>query len=80
MLSNNTPFFIEKKFYGSISLTDKGRDIAKNVYNKHCTLKTFLLNLGVSAETAENDCCLLEHVISLETFEKIKLFNENKGK
>ncbi|HBS10836.1 MAG TPA: metal-dependent transcriptional regulator [Firmicutes bacterium] len=70
--------FIEKKYYGSISLTDSGREIGKSIYEKHCALKEFLLDLGVSEKTAEKECCLIEHVISDETFNKIKEFNIKK--
>lgn len=56
----------------NIHLTEKGKDASKNVYEKHKTIKNFLLKIGVSEETAEKDCCKIEHCISDETFEKIK--------
>ncbi|MCK9472048.1 MAG: metal-dependent transcriptional regulator [Bacilli bacterium] len=65
---------IEKTDYSEITLTTKGRELANQVYDKHKTIKSFLIQLGVSEETAENDCCLIEHVISNETYEKMKLF------
>lgn len=58
--------------YSEIKLTEKGREIAIKVYDRHKTLRQFLINLGVSEETAEKDCCLIEHVISEETFLLIK--------
>lgn len=68
--------YIEKKSYGSITLTDLGREIAEKVLHKHETIKAFLLNLGISDETAERDCCLIEHVISDETLQKFEEYNK----
>lgn len=67
--------YVNKEFYGHISLTDKGREIGSKVYDKHNAIKEFLLNIGVSEETAEIDCCKIEHTISDETLQKIKEFN-----
>lgn len=69
--------YIEKEPYGEIYLTDKGKEIADAIYDKHTSIKEFLLKLGVDEKTAENDCCLIEHVISDETFIKIKDFLKN---
>ncbi len=66
--------FINKDLYGEISLTNEGRDMAEKVYDKHKTINTFLQRLGVSKETAEIDCCNLEHAISDETLQKLKEF------
>lgn len=68
--------YISKKSYGDITLTEQGREIAIRVLHKHKEIKTFLINLGISEETAEKDCCLIEHVISDETLEKIEEFNK----
>lgn len=67
--------FIEKEFYGTIKLTSEGRKIGKEVYDKHLTIKKFLLSIGVSEENAEIDCCKIEHNICDETLQKIKEFN-----
>ena len=69
--------YIDKELYGQITLTEKGLEIAKNVYSKHKEIKNFLIKIGVSLETAEKDCCLIEHNISDETFLAIKKFNKN---
>lgn len=63
---------ITRKDYGDMSLTDKGRELAQKIFRRHKVLKEFLLELGVSQEVAEDDCCKIEHVISDETFEAIK--------
>ena len=57
---------------GDISLTDKGIQIAENMYERHTVIAKCLIKLGVSEETAYNDSCKIEHDISEETFEKIK--------
>jgi len=64
--------YIQKKPYEDVTLTDSGRKIAKQIYHKHTTIKKFLMSIGVSEETAEHDCCLIEHVVSKETFNKIE--------
>jgi Mn-dependent DtxR family transcriptional regulator len=66
--------YVNKEFYGDLSLTDKGLEVAKNVYNRHKTLRNFLLKLGVSEATASKDCCIMEHAMSEETFKAIKKF------
>lgn len=58
---------------GFIYLTESGEAIATMVYERHQTLTDFLTSLGVSAKTAEEDACKIEHIISNETFEAIKL-------
>ena len=64
--------WITRRDYGDMKLTDEGRAIAVKVYERHRVLKQFLLSLGVNEEVAEHDCCLMEHIISDETFEAIK--------
>jgi DtxR family transcriptional regulator, Mn-dependent transcriptional regulator len=72
--------YIQKKPYEDVTLTDSGRKIAKEIYHKHTTIKKFLISLGVSEETAEHDCCLIEHVVSKETFNKIEQNLNKNGK
>lgn len=54
---------------GSISLTESGLEIAKNVYNRHETITKWLMGIGVSSDQAAIDACRIEHVISQESFE-----------
>ena len=56
-----------------IILTEAGRKIAEQVYERHCVLTKFLVALGVSSAVAEQDACRIEHCISEETFLAIKL-------
>ena len=55
-----------------IHLTDKGREIALRVYERHETIAALLIRLGVSEETAYKDACKIEHDLSDETFAMIK--------
>ena len=57
---------------GHIFLTDAGREIAEMIYESHTLLSTWLISLGVSPETAAEDACRMEHVISKESFSAIK--------
>ena len=69
--------YILKELYGHISLTEKGRKIGRLVYDKHKTIKEFLIKIGVSEKNAEIDCCKIEHIVCSETLSKIKEFNKN---
>ncbi len=53
-------------------LTERGKAYAEAVYEKHCIICDYLMKNGVSAATAEEDACRLEHVISEETFQMMK--------
>ena len=57
---------------GFITLLDKGREIAEKIYERHTPISNWLMHMGVSPETAAEDACRIEHVISAETFEKLK--------
>jgi len=54
-----------------VKLTERGFSEAEKIYEKHKLIKSFLMSLGVSEETAEKDSCIMEHYLSKETFEKI---------
>ncbi len=64
--------YIDISEEGYITLKEKGFAIANKIYERHKALTSFFIDLGVSPETAEDDACRIEHVISDETFEKIK--------
>lgn len=57
---------------GYLSLTEQGNAVAKKIYERHTLLSDFLTRLGVDPETAAQDACKMEHVISDATFEAIK--------
>ncbi len=64
--------YIEMDSGGYITLTDEGRAIAERVYERHQVLSRMLMDLGVSQETALKDACRMEHVLSQESFDKIR--------
>lgn len=64
--------YIETDKYGHIVLLQKGREIAEKMYERHTIITKWLVSIGVSENTAADDACKVEHVISEETFEAIK--------
>ena len=64
--------FLNMEADGSLVLTESGREVAMKIYERHRVISGFLKKIGVSEETASADACKIEHVISDETFEKIK--------
>lgn len=66
---------------GYIDLTDKGRERANFIYEKHQILTEFLMNTAsVTKEIAEGDACKIEHIISDEVFDGIKKFLNTEDK
>ena len=63
---------VTQKPYANIELTDKGRRVARHVLNRHELIRSFLMKLGVSRRTADKDACLMEHILSAETLDKIR--------
>ena len=57
---------------GFIYLTDSGMEIAQMIYTRHEILSSFLVNIGVDKEIAEEDACKIEHVISAESFDALR--------
>lgn len=57
---------------GLITLTESGMAIASRVYERHKTLSSFFMRLGVDEETALEDACKVEHDLSETTYEAIK--------
>ncbi len=70
--------YINVEKNGQIVLTESGRLKAEQVYDRHLMLRRFLSEiLGVSAENSEQDACRIEHILSEETYSKLKKFIEN---
>lgn len=63
---------------GMILLTDKGREVAERIYDRHTNLSRFLEDIGVDSKTAQDDACRIEHVISDETLAAIKKLMHEK--
>ena len=71
---------VNQEPYGDIELTPKGRKLAANVLGRHKLLKAFLVKLNVSDETADKDACLMEHILSATTLDRIRAFVEEPAK
>ncbi|MBO4853917.1 MAG: metal-dependent transcriptional regulator [Oscillospiraceae bacterium] len=65
---------VERLDDGQLVLTDKGMEIARHTLDKHHLLTEMFCKMGVSPDTAEHDACLIEHSLSEETYEKIRVF------
>ena len=61
---------------GHITLLQAGQEIAERIYERHTLLTDWLIGLGVSPETADQDACKIEHVLSTESFVAIKRSTE----
>ena len=64
--------FIQIDSDGFIKLTESGRKIAEDVYEKHTLITRWLASLGVDEKIAREDACRIEHVLSPESFKAIK--------
>ena len=69
-MKENNLLYVEGN--GNILLTDEGNKIGQATYERHKIISGLLMRIGVRAETASLDACRIEHVISDETFNKIK--------
>ena len=55
-----------------LHLTDVGREVAEKIYERHCFFTEQLITTGVDPKTAEADACRIEHIISDESFDRLK--------
>jgi len=68
-----TDNYITQEPYGKITLTEKGREKAKKIMERHNLLTEFLTKcLRLDADTAEQDACRIEHIVSTKTMDAIK--------
>ncbi|MBQ7294367.1 MAG: metal-dependent transcriptional regulator [Clostridia bacterium] len=72
--------YIEIDGNGYIFLTSDGQKVAEKIFERHKLITEFLVRLGVSEDIAAEDACRIEHVISDESFAKIKEFANNVSK
>lgn len=63
--------------YNYVTLTDAGREIAKEVAKKHEILKSFFVDvLGLKTKLAQSCACRAEHVLGQEVINKLLMFIE----
>lgn len=65
---------------GYLTLTEAGLEVAEKMYERHTFLTDILVKLGVNEETAAEDACKIEHVISDESFDAIKKYAQEHNK
>lgn len=58
----------------SLLLTEKGEELAKRVHERHQYFKKLLMLAGVEEETADKEACVMEHVLSEDSYEKLKKY------
>lgn len=66
--------YVRYEPYHGVSLTTKGRKIAKELMHRHEVLAQFLTILGVDEETAESDACQIEHHVTPKTMKRLTKF------
>lgn len=59
---------------GSIKLTDIGLETAERTYERHTVLTNLFISIGVDPVVAAEDACRIEHFISEETFNCLKIY------
>ncbi len=64
--------------YAAIELTPKGIRLARHVLGRHTLIRAFLMKLGVTRKNADRDACLMEHILSAETLDKIRIDTEER--
>ena len=64
--------YVEMDSDGFLTLTEKGREIAERIYERHVVLTELLIGLGVDEKTAREDACRIEHDLSDVTFARLK--------
>lgn len=63
--------FVDENLH--INLTEKGREKAQDIYDRHQLLTCFLVKVtGVDEEQAEHNACRIEHVIDADIVNGIK--------
>jgi len=70
ILRENSYIYIDRNGY--ITLSKTGREVAEKIYERHQVLSALLVKIGVDEETATEDACRIEHVISDTTFNAVK--------
>ena len=65
---------------GFLTLTEAGRAVAEKIYERHTVLTAALIALGVDEQTAAEDACRIEHVISDNSLAAIMKHLKQYGK
>ena len=71
--------YLEMNDDGFLVLTDLGRSTAEKIYERHNVMAAALIALGVDKETATEDACKIEHIISDKSLEAIRKHMKKHG-
>ena len=72
--------FVSNEKYQEIYMTDLGKETAALLEGKHKILKTLFTDIiGISENTADNDACAIEHIISHEAVQQIHEYLIRQG-
>ena len=72
--------YLEMDEDGFLTLTELGKSTAEKIYERHMVLTAALKALGVDEESATEDACKIEHVISDKSLAAIKAYMKQYGK
>lgn len=72
MKNLKTRRYITMSEEGYILLTNEGRKLAENIYERHTLLTDWLVHLGIDPDVAARDACRMEHDITSESYEAMK--------
>ena len=67
--------FVKYEKYGIVILNDEGKELGEFLLNRHNIIQIFLESIGIN-DNLLVETELIEHNISLNTLENIKLLNE----
>ena len=71
---------VEQARYGRVMLTQEGASYARDVWRRHRALRQFLMvELGVEPDTADEEACLMEHNLSVDTMNRLYRYLESHG-
>ena len=71
---------VDQSRYGRVTLTPEGEAYAMRVWHAHRTLRAFLEgDLGVAHEVADEEACLMEHVLSVDTLNRLTTYLDRQG-
>lgn len=66
---------VNKEAYGTITLTEKGRELSEQIYTNHKLISLFLEHsLELTADEADENACRMEHILSEVMIEAIEVY------
>jgi len=72
--------FVNKQKYGTITLTEKGRELSEEIYENHQLITLFLEHsLGLTAGEATKNACKMEHILSDDMVAAIRRYLEKNN-